>query len=231
MSNSLDLYARVEDLLGVKEVAPKLYAHYFLVLNSIEFDSLLDVGCGSGDFLYQIDRAFSPNTLIGIDLSPEMIAQSRVHKLDTRVQNLCDVEESFDVITAVFDMINYLDRDTLNSFLDCLSSRLSSGGYLLCDINTLFGFQEVAVGSISIDDDDRFLAIESEFDDGVYHSEFTLFSRDDKCYSKSKESINQYYYSVEDIINSLPSMRLIQKDGVALYFEERDKLFLVFEKI
>jgi len=231
VSNSLDLYARVEDLLGVKEVAPKLYAHYFLALNGIEFDSLLDVGCGSGDFLYQIDRAFSPSKVVGIDLSPQMIAQSKIHKLDTRVQNLCEVEESFDVITAVFDMINYLDRDTLKSFLDCLSSRLNSGGYLLCDINTLFGFQEVAVGSISIDDNDRFLAIESEFDNGVYSSEFTLFSREGECYSKSKESINQYYYTTDEIAQALPSMRLIQEDGVALYFEQEDKLFLVFEKV
>ncbi|HFU77894.1 MAG TPA: class I SAM-dependent methyltransferase, partial [Epsilonproteobacteria bacterium] len=31
-SDSLDLYAKVEDLLGVKESAPRLYAHYLLFL-------------------------------------------------------------------------------------------------------------------------------------------------------------------------------------------------------
>ncbi len=53
----LDLYAKVEDLLGVKEVAPSLYAHYLLFLNSVDFENLLDVGCGSGDFLRQIQGA------------------------------------------------------------------------------------------------------------------------------------------------------------------------------
>jgi len=75
-SDSLDLYAKVEDLLGVKEVAPKLYAHYFLFLNSIDFDTLLDVGCGSGDFLQQMQTALNIPEVKGIDLSPLMVSSS-----------------------------------------------------------------------------------------------------------------------------------------------------------
>ena len=48
VSPALDLYAKVEDLLGVKEAAPTLYAHYLLFLQTLEFETLLDVGCGSG---------------------------------------------------------------------------------------------------------------------------------------------------------------------------------------
>jgi ubiquinone/menaquinone biosynthesis C-methylase UbiE len=75
-ADSLDLYAKVEDLLGVKEAAPALYAHYLLFLNSIEFDSLLDVGCGSGDFLRQMHGALDTPEVKGIDLSPFMVDQT-----------------------------------------------------------------------------------------------------------------------------------------------------------
>ncbi len=230
-STALDLYAKVEDLLGVKEVSAKLYAHYFLALNSIEFNSLLDVGCGSGGFLYQIENAFKPQSLIGIDLSPQMIELSRTYNLDTRVQDLCTIDGSFDIITAVFDMLNYLDANSLESFLGCVESHLNNGGYFLCDINTLYGFEEVAVGAFSVDDDERFLAIESDFNDGVYVSEFTLFEKDKLCYSKSKETIKQYYYKIEEIENLLPNMKLMQQQSVTLYLDEADKEFLLFKKI
>ncbi len=51
MDNSLNLYAKIEDLLGVSEVAPILYSNYFRTLENIEFSSLLDIGCGRGEFL------------------------------------------------------------------------------------------------------------------------------------------------------------------------------------
>lgn len=228
---ALDLYAKVEDLLGVKEVAPKLYAHYFLTLNTLEFDSFLDVGCGSGDFLRQIKSAFHPEKLLGIDLSPQMVAMTQEQGIDAKSINLCLVEEKFDVITAVFDMLNYLDTTQLSSFLSCIEEHLNDGGYFLCDVNTLFGFEEVAVGAVSIDDDDRFVAIESDFSDGVYVSDFTLFEKEQECYKKSKETIEQYYYSVETLRSRLENMQLMNQDSVALYFDEADKVFLVFQKI
>ncbi len=116
MPKALDLYAKVEDLLGVKEVSPKLYAHYFLALNNIDFDSILDVGCGSGDFLYKINKAFNPQKSLGIDLSPNMVNMAKENGINADNINLYDIKESFDVITAVFDMLNYLNKNELKSF-------------------------------------------------------------------------------------------------------------------
>lgn len=65
-ADSLDLYAKVEDLLDVKEVAPRLYAHYFLFLHSIEFETLLNVGCGSGDFLLQMQKVLEIPSVKGL---------------------------------------------------------------------------------------------------------------------------------------------------------------------
>jgi len=227
---ALDLYAKVEDLLGVKEASPKLYAHYFLFLNNINFNSILDVGCGSGDFLSQINRAFNPERSLGIDLSPNMVNMAKESGINADNINLCDVEDSFDIITTVFDMLNYLNPNELKSFLKCISNHLNSGGYFLCDINTLYGFEEVAVGSFSIDDEDRFLAIESDFENNIYTSDFTLFEKENNCYKKSKETIKQYYHTPKEIEDKLSNFKLLENSGVTLYLDKEDKRFLIFEK-
>lgn len=229
--SALDLYAKVEDLLGVKDAAPDLYAFYFEFLETVDFDSLLDIGCGSGDFLLQIQDKFAPESLAGIDLSPLMVEQARQKGLDVRHIDLCSLDRSFGVITAVFDMLNYLNRRELRKFLQCVEDRIMEGCYFLCDINTLYGFEEVAVGSFIVDDDDRFLTIDSDFDGDTYESEFTLFKREgEKCFRKSNEIIRQYYHTADEIDRLLPDMTLLKEESVTLYGDEPDKHFLVFQK-
>lgn len=230
-TESLDLYAKVEDLLGVKEAAPSLYAHYLLFLNSIDFDSLLDVGCGSGDFLRQMHGALDIPQVKGIDLSPLMVAQTRAQGYNAECIDLCDLKGQYDVITAVFDMLNYLDKAELKRFLKCIAEHLNEGAVFLCDINTLYGFENVAVGSYIVDDETRFLTVDSEFAAGEYISEFTLFEKEGKRFKKSKETIKQFYYTLEEIVQQ-SGLELLQSDEVNLYgFDEADKVFLVLKKV
>ncbi len=230
MSNNLDLYAKVEDLIGIKESAPALYEYYYDFLEKFTFDSLLDVGCGSGDFLLSIRERFGPSRLLGIDLSAEMVKRSSEKGLDATCVDLCDLEGSYDVITAIFDMVNYLDPDALQKFLVCIEERLNSGGYFLCDINTIAGFEEVGVGSYTIDDGERFLAIDSDFEDGHYTSHFTLFEQDGTHFTKSRETIHQYYHPAKRLQKGFKKMKLLSRNPINLYIDEGDKEFLVFGK-
>jgi predicted TPR repeat methyltransferase len=228
---ALDLYAKVEDLLGVKEAAPDLYRYYFDWLERIEVHSLLDVGCGSGDFLSRVRASIAPERLMGIDLSPLMVEQARAKGLDVRHGDLCEIEGRFDVVTAVFDMLNYLDRRALKHFLACVAERIVEGGYFLCDVNTVYGFEEIAVGAYVVDAEERFLTIESDYEEGVYSSEFTLFEKQDKaCFAKSQERISQYYHTADEIEALLPGMVRLESREVTLYGEEPDKHFLVYVK-
>ena len=230
ISASLDLYAKVENLLGVKEFAPKLYAHYFLFLNTVAFDTLLDVGCGSGDFLVQMQKALNIPKVKGIDLSPLMVSKTAELGLDAACINLCDLEGKYDVITAVFDMLNYLNKEEFKIFLHCVKDHLNEGGVFLCDINTLYGFENVAVGSFIVDNDTQFLTVDSDFEEGEYISEFTLFEQQSVGYQKSKETIRQYYHTVEELVNN-SGLELLVNDAVSLYdFEEADKDFIVLQK-
>jgi len=230
-TNPLDLYSKVEDLLGVYEAAPTLYAHYLLFLNTIDFDSLLDVGCGSGNFLIQMQNALGITHIKGVDLSPLMVSKTVELGIEAECINLCDINEKFDVITAVFDMLNYLTDKELKIFLACVTEHLNEGGLFLCDINTLYGFENVAVGSFIVDDDTRFLTVDSEYENDEYISEFTLFEKEDNRYRKSQETIKQYYHSVESIVKR-SGLELMSDDDVSLYdFEEADKRFIVLGKM
>ncbi len=230
-SDSLDLYAKIEDLLGVKEAAPSLYAHYLLFLNSVDFDSLLDVGCGSGDFLRQMQGALDIPNVKGIDLSPLMVAQTTQQGYDAECIELCDLNGTYDVITAVFDMLNYLNKAELKRFLLCVKEHLKDGGFFLCDINTLYGFENVAVGSFIVDDEERFLTVDSDFENGEYSAEFTLFEKEGSTFKKSQETIKQYHHMIDDIV-MLSGLELVQSDDVNLYdFDESDKVFLVLRKV
>ena len=231
ISDSLDLYAKVEDLLGVKEAAPRLYAHYLLFLNSVDFDTLLDVGCGSGDFLVQMKQALDIPKVKGIDLSPLMVSKTLENGIDAECIDLCDLEGKYDVITAVFDMLNYLTPDALKKFLICVNEHLNDGGVFLCDINTLYGFENVAVGSFIVDDESRFLTVDSDFEEGEYISEFTLFEKEGECFKKSQETIKQYYHTVDDLVQ-YAKLELLVNDDVNLYeLDEADKCFVVLGKM
>jgi len=230
-TDSLDLYAKVEDLLGVKEASPRLYAHYLLFLDTIYFKNLLDVGCGSGDFLMQMKKALEIPEVKGIDLSPLMVSKTRELKLDVACIDLCELEGKYDVITSVFDMLNYLTPLQLQHFLVCVKEHLNNNGVFLCDINTLYGFENVAVGSFIVDDGRRFLTVDSDFEKYEYISEFTLFEKENEYFTKTQETIKQYYHSVEDILK-YSGLELVVNDDVNLYeLEEVDKHFLVLQKV
>jgi len=194
---------------------------------------LLDVGCGSGDFLRQMQGALDLDMaqVKGIDLSPLMVAQTVEQGYDAECIDLCNLNGSFDVITAVFDMLNYLKKEKLATFFTCVKAHLNDGGVFLCDINTLFGFENVAVGSYIVDDDERFLTVDSDFEKGEYMSEFTLFEKEEDCFKKSQETIKQYYHRVEEIV-ALSGLKLLVNDEVKLYgLESADKKFLVLKKM
>ena len=231
MSNALDLYAKVEDLLGVQEVTPILNEYYYETLDTLVFKTLLDVGCGSGGFLEQVGKRYPNVEAMGIDLSPIMVEMTQKKGLNAQCIDLCKVEGKFDVITAIFDMVNYLDKKMLKRFLRCVEEHLEEGGEFIFDINTLFAFKVVAAGSFIKDGGDRFVTIDSDYEEemGSYYMDFTLFEKQGEAFVKSQDSIIQYFYTVNEI-RKLTKMKLVTKKAIAIYGDEVEKFYLVFRK-
>ncbi len=231
--NSLDIYSKVEDLIGIIEARPKLYSYYEATLATLKFKSLLDVGCGDGDFLVQIASEFPNSSFMGIDLSEDMISKALSKNLNAKVCDIATITQQFDVVTAVFDMINYLSPKELPTFMGSIERVLNPNGYFLCDINTLYAFRDVATGSFVKDAIQRFVTVDSDFEDEVFTSEFTLFEQDkeDKAiYHKSQGTIYQYFHSVEKFQKST-NLKLIKKTPLKLYTNKHEKQYLVFQKI
>ncbi len=231
MPNALDLYAKVEDLLGVHEVTPVLNEYYFNTLDTLEFKTLLDVGCGSGGFLEELSIGYPHVKTKGIDLSPVMVEMTKAKGMNAECIDLCKLNGKFDVITAIFDMVNYLDKKSLKRFLGCIEERLEQGGHFIFDINTLYAFKVVAAGSYIKDAGERFVTIDSDYEEdrGEYFMDFTLFEKEDNLFKKSQESITQYFYTVAEI-EKMTNMKLVLKKTIAIYGDETEKFFLVFKK-
>jgi SAM-dependent methyltransferase len=231
VSNALDLYAKVEDLLGVTEVTPVLNSYYYETLDELSFKTLLDVGCGSGGFLAEFSTRYPAVEAKGIDLSPIMVEMSQQKGLNAQCIDLCKVDGKYDVITAIFDMVNYLDEKEMRRFLRCIEEHLEEGGYFICDINTLYAFKIVASGSFIKDGGNRFVTIDSDYveEDSTYYMDFTLFEKKGECFVKSQDSITQYFYTVDEL-KKLTKMKLVKKIPIAIYGETTEKFFLIFQK-
>ncbi len=229
-TDSLDLYARVEDMLENEEAIASLYGYYYETLSECTFDSLLDVGCGSGAYLTALLQHFPNVKAKGIDLSPVMAERARAKGLDAEAVDLCELDGTFDVITAVFDMVNYLPPQALEGFFSCIRDHLNDGGCFLFDVNTRYGFESVAVGAYIVEDETRFLAIDSDFDNGRYEAKFDLFEREEECYRRSSQTIEQFYHTPETL-ESVSQMKLLAKEPLSLYgFDEADKFLMVLQK-
>ena len=229
-TDALDLYAKIEDLIGVQEVAPKLYEYYYKELSKINFNSLLDIGCGRGNFLFSLKEKYKNCKFLGIDRSPLMVKYANNLGVNAKIAELKDIKEQFDIATATFDMVNYLTPQEFIDFFENLKSVISSNGYFIFDVNTEYGLSEVAVGNFISDSEERFLAIESFYEGGVYDSFFTLFEKDKKCYKKEVQSIKQFHYS-EDFFKMLGGWELVYKLPIKLYgLEGDDKIIYILRK-
>ncbi len=223
---NLDLYARIEPMIGFYEAYDNLYESYLRLLQKYRPKTILDVGCGNGRLLAKLSEKYRAT---GIDISAKMVEIASARGLDARHARLSDIGEKFDALLAVADVLNYMDKPALESFLEEVDAHLHAGGVFLCDINTWHGFDEVAAGSMNVDEGDRFLAIDAEFEEGVLQTDIVYFEKEGVCYQKSSATIHQYYHTTAEI-EAISPMKLVAMHDISLFSMESDKTILIFEK-
>ncbi len=223
----LELYAEIEELFLDKEAADMLWGSFLDIIKELNIKNLLDIGCGGGDFCLMAKKAGID--IKGVDLSSSQVKKAQKKGCNCENTNICDMKEKFEAATAIFDVINYMDKNELKIFFSCVEKVVEK--YFIFDINTFYAMDELAIGNLKAENENRFSTLYSQFEDNKLITEITLFEKkDNNCYIKKQKSITQYYHSVEEI-EKLTSMKLKNMVPISLYgSEEAEKMILVFEK-
>lgn len=224
---NLDLYAKAEHLLGIEEATEALYDLYRSELDGKDVNTLLDVGCGRGGFM---TRMISDGvTCKGVDLSGVMVEECKLQGLDAECIDVAQVEGKYDAIVAIFDVLNFLNEADLLKFLDAVSEKLNEDGLFIADINTRYGFSDVAEGTMTSENETEFLSVDAAFENDELATKFTLFEKEaNGSYTKYQDTITQYFHKIK-IFQKLEGLQLFDKQTFSLYDTE-DKTLLIFKK-
>ncbi len=229
----LDLYAKVEPYLDFEEEIYILHKDFLRFVMVNELDNIIDIGCGQGYFLENLK--VNKKKYFGIDLSVEQIKVCEAKNLNAQAIALKDVKEKFDCATAIFDVLNYIPKKELKQFIKETSLVLNQGASFIFDVNSLFGFEEVAQGCITIDVENKFIAIDANFENNKLQTDITLFEKQENgMFSKEQDSIIQEYHSKEFLTKLLKEcgFEIQEIKEFNLHTDENaDKLIFICKKI
>lgn len=229
----LNLYAKVEAYLDFEEEVRLLHKEFLGLLFEKQPQSVIDIGCGQGAFLEHLN--INGVKTFGIDLSSEQIKICKKKGLHASCQPLSKVSETFEAATAIFDVINYIPSSELLSFFKETSLVLNQGGTFIFDVNSLFGFEEVAQGSLNIDLENKFIAIDAVFEDQILRTDITFFEEQKNgLYHKEQDFIEQYFHDTKRLKELLQEagFKVEKVNAFNLHgYEENDKLIFVCKKI
>jgi SAM-dependent methyltransferase len=115
------------------------YLRFILArLESVEFDSLLDVGCGEGRFLCEAAKRFPDKRLLGVDISSRAVEYARLFNPGVRficgdIGDGSSLTERFDVITLI-ETLEHIPPSGVPNFTQGLRRRLKTDGLLIVSV-------------------------------------------------------------------------------------------------
>ncbi|NLZ33473.1 class I SAM-dependent DNA methyltransferase [Clostridium isatidis] len=178
---------------------------------NIDFNSYLDVACGTGNVTVQLAKKFKES--FAVDLSEDMLTEAfskfQEENIDCKLicQNMSELNlnRKFDLITSVLDATNYILED--NDFFDYLKSvkdHLKDNGIFIFDINSYYKLSKILGNNIyTYDEDDVFYVWENEFEDDIVSMYLTFFVKNDNAYERFDENHFERAYKEEFIEKAL----------------------------
>lgn len=164
----------------------------------------LDLCCGTGSLL--LLASAEGFKAVGVDISKSQIkcARSNAPKARFMVRDIrqLSLDRRFDVVTCMFDSLNYLTtkRDLLTAFRTA-KRHLAQGGIFAFDMNTFEGLQVQWCKTQTIHEHDLTLITETSFDAkrALGQCLITGFLRDGKLYRRFQEEHVERGYRAQEI--------------------------------
>jgi 2-polyprenyl-3-methyl-5-hydroxy-6-metoxy-1,4-benzoquinol methylase len=97
---------------------------------------VLDIGCGSGQFLYFL-RGLGYNDAVGIDVDRAQVETGRALGLDTRCVDIMEFLKGDDKqygLIAMLDILEHFTREELFPLLSAVAEKLVPGGRLIASV-------------------------------------------------------------------------------------------------
>jgi 2-polyprenyl-3-methyl-5-hydroxy-6-metoxy-1,4-benzoquinol methylase len=100
-------------------------------------NSVLEVGCGAGEFLHRLSSCV--DRVVGVDINERAIAAAISKGLDVSNQSLAAMTETFDMI-FMFQVLEHLEAP--GAFVSDLVGRINPGGYLVLAVPNPDGYMK-----------------------------------------------------------------------------------------
>jgi len=206
-------YARVYDQIGQRAFGERMAGVILAELSRLELHpgSVLDLGCGTGSATLAFARAGL--RAVGLDRSAEMLERAREYGKDETLAvefvegDMIELDplEPADLVTCIYDAVNYLAGDVeLRQFFRSVYRVLSPGGAFVFDMNSrqrLMSSWEQGL-MLAGDSDDLYLTYRSWYDHAIDASPLivTGFQRQsDTCWVRFDEEHVERAWPIEDV--------------------------------
>ena len=206
-ANPYSIFADVYDSL-TEDVEYERRADYITGLlrrYGCEPEIILDLGCGTGTMTtLMAQKGYS---MIGVDMSPEMlaVASEKAEKDGLDILYLNQPMEDFELygtvgaVISLLDSINYITEEKeLEQTFRLVHNYLDPGGLFIFDINTAYKLKNILPGNTFCGESDKaFYTWENVYDPDYSICEFSLnfFIKNGENYSRHSETHYQRAYT------------------------------------
>lgn len=176
----------------IKESAPAILK--LMKDHGIKQGQVVDLGCGSGVWAKQlIDEGYQ---ILGIDISPEMIAiaKKRAPQADLRVGSFLEIDlPRCSVITALSEIFNYLFDESnnlarLTDFFRKVYQALEPNGLFIFDVAEPGRIGKINQKNFMTDDWAMLVNYSEDSKTSLFTREITLFRKINDLYRRSHET-------------------------------------------
>ena len=175
--------------------------------------TILDLACGTGSLTREL--ALRGYEMIGVDLSPEMLAEAAEKNRDLgegvippiflcQPMEKLDLYGTIDACVCCLDSVNYVtDPDDLAEAFRRVHLFLNPDGLFVFDINTPAKFSRIDGESYVREDDGVFCVWQAAVEDGLCAYQFDIFEQDGEVWQRAQETHEERVYEPQQLVRML----------------------------